>query len=154
MSKTARDACLEVLEGERVVGGIEGLLVPLVGEALGEGVRLVTLVLITRVRIAAEVRVVVTALEVLVHFDHPVHLVAHVRPQDLGGDARVVGHADRLADVVTQRGDHHLVVGAGPLGHGGGLQRVRELIDGEPVGDVGEAAQHAEHRFGDPARLA
>ena len=61
------------------------------------------------------------ALEVLVHLDDPVHLVAHVGPQDLGGDAGVVGHADRLADVVAERGDDELVVGAGPFGERGGL---------------------------------
>ena len=43
-----------------------------------------------------------------------------------------------LADVVAERGDDHLVVGAGPLGQGGGLQAVGELVDGEPVGDVGQ----------------
>ena len=48
-------------------------------------------------------------------------------------------------------GDDHLVVGAGALGERRGLQRVRELVDREAVGDVGEAAQHAEHRLGDPA---
>ena len=142
------DAVFEVLERQRVVVGIERALVPLVGEALGERVRLVTEVLVARVRVGTEVLVVVTPLEVLVHLDHPVHLVAHVRPEDLGRDARVVGHADRLADVVAERGDDQLVVGAGALGERGGLQRVRELVDREAVGDAGEAPQQAEHRFG------
>ena len=89
------------------------------------------------------------SLEVLVHLDHPVHVVAHVRPQDLGGDARVVGHAHRLADVVAERRDDELVVGAGALGERRRLQAVRELVDREPVDDLVEAPQHAEHRLGD-----
>ena len=36
-------------------------------------------------------------------------------------------------------GDHDLVVGAGALGERGRLQAVRELVDGEAVGDVVEA---------------
>ena len=59
-------------------------------------------------------------------------------PQDLGGDARVVGDADRLADVVAQRGDHALVVGARRARRGGGLQAVGELVDREAVGDAAE----------------
>ena len=49
-----------------------------------------------------------------------------------------------------QRREDHLLVGAGPLGERRGLQRVRELVDGEAVGDLGERPQHAEHALGDP----
>ena len=77
--------------------------------------------LLAGVRVAAEVVVVVRALEVLVHEDHLVHLGPHVGLEDRGGDLRVAGHADRLADVVAQAGDHHLVVGAVALGAGGRL---------------------------------
>ena len=63
------EAGLEVLERERVVVGVEGGLVPLVGEASGELVRRVPLVLGAGVGVAAEVVVVVPALEVLVHQD-------------------------------------------------------------------------------------
>jgi hypothetical protein len=38
---------------------------------------------------------------------------------------------------------------AGPLGQGRGLEAVRELVDGESVGDVGERAQHSEDAVGD-----
>src|SRR5947209_7711275 len=58
---------LEVRQRQRVVVGIEGLLIPLVGEPLGElelvgGQRVA--VLLAGVRVAAEVVVVVPALEV------------------------------------------------------------------------------------------
>ena len=66
----------------------------------------------SRVRVATEVVVVVPALEVLVHEDHLVDLVAHVGLEDLGGDARMVRHGDRLADVVTQRGNDDFLVGS------------------------------------------
>ena len=102
------------------------------------------------VGVAAEVLVVVPALEVLVDPDHLVDLGPHVGPDHLGGDGRVVGHADGLAHVVQQRGEHHLVVGTGALGHGGRLEAVGELVGGEAVGDVGEGAQQLEQPFGDP----
>ena len=95
--------------------------------------------------------VVVPALEVLVRADHVVHVGAHVRLDDRGRDLGVVRHAHGLADVVQQRREHHLVVGAGPLGERRGLQRVRELVDREAVGDLGERPQHAEHAVGDAA---
>ena len=58
-----------------------------------------------------------------------------VRLDDRGRDRRMVRNAHSLADVVQQRREHDLFVGAGPLGQRRGLQRVRELVDGEPVGD-------------------
>ncbi len=140
----------EVLQRERVVVRVERDLVPLVGELLGEHVPLTARVLLARVRVHAEVLVVVAALEVLVHLDGPVDLGTHVRAQDLGRDTRVVHHADGLADVVTQRGHDQLVVGARALGERRRLARVRELVDGEAVGDLLEAAQEHEHTIGDP----
>ena len=80
--------------------------------------------------------VVVTTLEVLVCLDHEVHLGANVGLQNGGSDRRMVGHADRLADVVTQRGNDHLVVGPRALGHGRRLERMRELVGDEAVLDV------------------
>ena len=41
------------------------------------------------------------------------------------------------------------VVGAGALGERRGLQAVRELVDGETVGDLRKRAEHAERTFGD-----
>src|SRR5262245_35977134 len=90
-----------MLEWQRVVVGVERGLVPLVGEALGELVRGVAPVLVPGVRIAAEVMVVVPALEVRVHLDHPVDVVAHVRLEHLGRDRGMVRHADGLARGVS-----------------------------------------------------
>ena len=102
----------------------------------------VVAVLLAGVRVAAEVVVVVRALEVLVDEDHLVDLGPHVGLEDGGGDLRVAGHADRLADVVAEAGDHDLVVGAVALGPGGRLQAVGELVGGEAVGDVAEGPEH------------
>src|SRR5438445_4019720 len=106
------DEGLEMLERLGVVVGVERELVPLVGEAGGEVEPGLAAVLLPGVGVAAEVLVVVTALEVLVGEDHRVDLLAHVRLQDLGADRRMVGHGDRLADVVAERGDDDLGVGA------------------------------------------
>ena len=76
------------------------------------------------------------------------HLGPHVGLEDRGGDLRVAGHADRLADVVAEARHHHLVVGAVALGAGGRLAAVGELVGGEAVGDVapGSAACRAPAR--------
>ena len=70
----------------------------------------------------------------------------------------MVRHAHGLADVVQQRREHHLRIGTAALGTRRGLQRVRELVDREAVGDLGERPQHLERTVGDPrlvfARLA
>src|SRR5689334_1629994 len=63
------DAGLEVFERQRVVVGVERDLVPLVGELLGDRVPRLVAVLVARVRVGPEVRVVVAALEVLVGAD-------------------------------------------------------------------------------------
>ena len=86
-------------------------------------------------QVAPEVGGVVAALEVLVDPDHLVDLGAHVGLEDGGGDLGVVGHTDRLADVVAQGGDDDLGIGARPLGPGRRLDRVLQLIHGEAVGD-------------------
>jgi len=121
-----------VLERQRRVGGIEGGLVPVVDEALGERERGVGPVLLAQCRVFSEVPVVVLSLKILVHEDHEVDLVAHIGTEDLGGDRGVVRDAHRLADVVQERCDDDLRVGAGTLGARRGLQGVRELVDGEP----------------------
>ena len=77
-----------------------------------------------------------------------------VGTQDLGGDARVVGHRHRLADVVAERRHHQLVVGAGPLGPGGRLEAVGQLVDGESVDHVGQRLEHGQHPVGHPALVA
>ena len=61
----------------------------------------------------------------------------------------MVGHADRLADVVAEAGDHNLVVRAGALGTRRRLEAMGELVDGEAVGDVAERLEHAQHPVGD-----
>ena len=107
-------------------------------------------VLVPLVGALAEVLVVVPTLEVLVELDGVVHVLADVGPDHLGRDGRVVEHADDLADVVAQRPEHHLVVGTGPLGQGRRLQAVRELVGGEPVGDVAQLPQHGEELLRHP----
>ena len=95
-------------------------------------------VVVAQVGVHAEVVVVVPALEVLVVEDGGDHLRPHVGAQDLRGDARVVGHRHRLADVVAERGHHQFVVRSRPLGPGGRLEAVGQLVHGEAVDDVGQ----------------
>src|SRR5438270_759554 len=117
----------------------------LVGELGGQVIPGLTLVLIAGVRVAAEVVVVVPALEVLVVLDHEVDVFAHVRLEDFGGNGAMVGHRHDLADVVAQRRHHDLFVCARPLGARRRLQAVRQLIDGEPVDLVRQHPQEGEH---------
>ena len=113
--------------------GVEAVLVPLVGEPLGQLEPRLVAVAIAHVGVHVEVVVVVPPLKVLVGGYDRCHLRSHVGPEDFGRDLRMVGDAHRLADVVTQGGHHHLIVGAGPLGPGCRLQAVGELVDGEAV---------------------
>ncbi len=137
----------------RVVG-IEARLVPLVGEPLGQLVPRLVAVPVPHVRVHVEMCVVVTTLEVLMGQDGRGHLGPDVGPQDLCGDPRVVGHRHRLADVMTEGGDHQLVVGTGPLGPGRRLQAVGQLVHGEPVDHVGQGLQHGQDPVGHPALVA
>ena len=143
-AKTSRTSGSKCESGCGRVVGVEAGLVPFVGELLAQGEPRLAPVLLAGVGVPAEVVVVVPTLEVLVGADHVEDLVTHVGAQDLRRDAGVVGHRHVLADVVAQRGHHHLGVGAGLLGPGGGLQRVSELVDGEPVGDVAQRLEHGE----------
>jgi len=69
----------------------------------------------------AEVTVVMTPLKILVGLNHEVHFRSNVRLQNCGSNSRVIRHADGLANVVTQRSNHHFIVCSCALGHGGSL---------------------------------
>ena len=100
-----------MLEWQRVGLGIERDLVPVVGKLRREIEPRLTLVARPGVGVAAEVLVIVAALEILVGANHVVHVLAHVGLDDRSRDLRMVRHAHRLADVVQQGGEHHLFVG-------------------------------------------
>ena len=57
---------------------------------------------------------------------------------------------NRLADVVHERTEDHLVVGAGLLGHRRRLQAMRELISDEAIADLGKRLEQHDHPVGDP----
>ena len=78
--------------------------------------------------------VVMPALKVLVGPDHVCDLAAHIGLQDLGSYSGVVRHGHDFSDVVAERSDDHLVVGARTLGARGRLQAVCQLVNCEPVG--------------------
>ena len=145
-AKTLIHHGFKVLEGLGLVGRVEGLLVPVIGEALGEFVPGLAAVLLAQVGVHAQVLVVVAALEVLMEDDHAVDLVAHVGLEDLGGDFRVIRHRDQFAHVVEEGGDDDLFVGAVTLGPRRGLQGVLHLINGEAVSDRAQALHHVEDR--------
>ena len=91
------------------------------------------------------------ALEVLVDLDHPAHLLADVRAQDLRRDARVVGHADRLADVVAQRRRPRPRRRRRP--RSARVAVCRQWVSwstAKPSVMSREPAEHLEHRVGDP----
>jgi hypothetical protein len=138
-----------VIQGQGAVVGVEGVLVEVVGELLAQREPRLAPVLVPRRGVAAEVVVVVPALEVLVGADHVVHLVPHVRAEDFSRDPGMVGDRHRLADVVAQRRHDHLVVHAGPLGSGGGLQGVDQLIDRKSADDLLQRGEQAKDSVGD-----
>ena len=142
------DHRLEVLERERVVGGVERGLVPLVGEARGELVRGMVLVLQPHHRVEPHAGVVVQPLEVLVDLHHP------GRIGDTHGRIISAAIAGWLALLIVlpmswhQRGDDHVDVGTGALGAGGRLQAVLELVDLEALHQPAHRAQQAEDPVG------
>jgi hypothetical protein len=119
------------------VVGVEAGLVPFVSKPLGQVEPRHLPVVVPQVRIHVEMVEVVPALEVLMVENCLGHLGADVGAEDLGGNPGVIGDRDRLADVVTQRGHHDLVVGPGPLGPGGRLQTMGQLVDGEAIHHLG-----------------
>ena len=68
-------------------------------------------------------------------------------PLDLAAHKRGV---DRLADVVHERTEDHLFVGAGLFGHRCRLQAVRELVGDEAIADLGKRLEQHDHPVGDP----
>src|SRR5687767_7486478 len=90
----------ELPEREDGVLGIEGGLVPLVGESFGS--REPGLVHVPRAQRAAfaEVLVVMPPLKILMRLHDAIGRLGNVGLQDLGGDGGVVGDGDVLSDVV------------------------------------------------------
>jgi hypothetical protein len=93
---------------------------------------------------------VIVALEQAVMQDHPVIAVADIRPQDRRADLAVVLGRQHVANVVQERADHGLLVGAILLRAGRGLQRVLVAID--PVAELvaGHLPEHAQQIVGQP----
>src|SRR5260370_41088737 len=106
---------LEMREGQRVIRRVEAGLVPLVGEALTEREPLLTPILLAGVGVTTEVVGVVTSLEILMRAEDVVHLIADVRPEKLGRDARLIGNTDRLATAMAQLIENHHIVPARTL---------------------------------------
>ena len=130
------DQWRERLERLRRVGGVERGLVPVGAEAVAGVVPGVVTMLLARLRVEPDVVAVVAELEQPVHEHGPRHLGPHVRPDDRRGELGVVVRRELVADVVDERGDDHVDVGAVALRPGGGLQRVpqpRHLVAGQAV---------------------
>ena len=74
-----------------------------------------------------------------------------------GGDVGMVPRGQRVADVVQQRADDILLVAAVLLGEGGGLEGMRQAVDGEPTEiavQQGEVAEDAVGKLpGEPAEV-
>ena len=92
----------------------------------------------------------VVALEDGVLLHHPVVVLRHERAEDGGGDVGVVVGAERVADVVEQGAGDVLLVLAGPMGPGGGLEGVREPVDGEAPEVAVEQAEVSKDRSARP----
>ena len=127
-----------MLERIRLRVGIEGNLIPVVCERRGDSVGGMILIGITLIRVNTKVVVIMLALKILMHLQHPCEIGTHVRPQHFRCDRTMVGHAYRFADVVTERRNDQLCVRSGLLCQGGGLQTMRELIGSEPIGHRGK----------------
>ena len=104
------DERFEVLEGGGGVVGIEGNLIPRIGEALGQLIPGLVAILIAYVRILANVLVVMPPLEVLMCANDPVQIFSNIRTENLCRDRPVVCDRDGLSHGVAQRGDDELRV--------------------------------------------
>lgn len=127
-----------MLEGQRVVRRVEGPHVPLVDEharqveprLCGEGIAWVGVTLFHRVPVASREGAVMS------HDGN--HLGTDMGLEHRSRDLGVARVAERLADVVEERSQHHLVVGARAHGAAGHLQRMRQLADVPSVADIVE----------------
>ena len=84
---------------------------------------------VAQVAVAAQMVGVVVALEHAVVEHHPVHLFGHVRLQHRRGQLAVVVRRQFVADVVHQRGDDPIDVGAREPRPSRRLERVFEARD-------------------------
>jgi hypothetical protein len=105
---------------------------------------------VARVAVAAQMVGVVIRLEDPVMPDDPVRTLRHVRPQDRRREFTVIAGRKRIADIVQQGRDHHLLVGAIAQRPGRGLQPVFLAGDGIAVEGLAEAAEILQHAVGKP----
>ena len=81
-------------------------------------------------------------LKILVRLNHEVHFWTYIRLQNGRSNRWMIGHADGLANVVTQRSNYYFIVSTRTLGHCGCLQRMRQLISHKAIDNRVHAAQH------------
>ena len=72
----------------------------------------------------------------------------HVRLEDRGGELRVPVRGEGVADVMDECAQHVFVGTARALRPGGGLQAVREPVDGEAAGISVEQPQMRDYAIG------
>ena len=101
-----------------------------------------TLMFLPRIWVHSKVPVIVATLKILVRLNHEMHFWTHIRLQYRCSNGWVIGHADGLANVVTQRCDHYFIICTSSLGHCGCLQRMRQLISHKAIDNRVHAAQH------------
>ena len=95
--------------------------------------------------VAAEMVDVVVRLEQAVLLYDPGHFRPHVGPQYAGRHFGVVVWSELVADVVYQRPEHELLVGARGLGTSRHLQGMLEASDGVALEGVVELAERSQH---------
>ena len=134
-----------MLQRQGVVFGVEAGLVPLVTEAHGALIGGVPGMCLAGVAVLTEEFAVVIALEQLVMTNHPGVQRVDERLQNACGDLGMIGRCQVIADVMQQRADHHLLIGAGAQRAGGGLQAVFVAIDRIAVVIALEAPQMLKH---------
>src|SRR5204863_2320304 len=122
------DRRLAMRKGKRVVLRMKRRLVPAVSEYAGEFIPGLACVLAPRIRILAHQCVVVATLKILVCSNDFVSLARDIRLEDLGCNRWMILDRYYLSDVVTQRGDDHLLRSAIAFGTGCGLQSMKKLV--------------------------
>src|SRR5437667_352247 len=142
------DHRLEELERQRVVAGIEAVLIVVRAKVRARPpVRLVA-VAVAHVPVEPHVVEEVVTLEDAVVLHDPVVLLGHERLNDHRGELGVVQARERVADVVDERAHDVFLVAAVAMRARRGLQRVSEPVDRVTARIAGEQREMGEDPIG------